>query len=408
MKDTVDVAIAGAGPYGLSLGAHLRGAGVNFRQFGLVMNLWRNKMPKGMFLKSQGFASNLSDPAGTHTLEAFCAATGRTYARYGLPVPLDTFVAYGQWFQAELVPDLEQTLVSGITPRDGGFELELENGDTVSARQVVVAAGVEHFPYLPKQFAELPGEVCTHASEHTDLADFSGCRVVVVGGGQSALETAALLHETGADVQVAVRKPAVAWNAQPLDPHRPLLQRLREPEAGLGSGYGTWLYSNHPGLFRRLPQSTRIYRARTALGPAGASWLRGRVEGEFPVLTGHNVRSARVDGEGIRITLAGSGGEREMTADHLIAATGYRPDLGRLRFIGDSLRPAIRTVAKTPAVDKDYQSSVPGLYFAGPGVTPTFGPVMRFVFGSDHAAHTLASRLIRTTGTRSSVSVKVA
>jgi len=408
MKDTVDVAIAGAGPYGLSLGAHLRAAGVNFRQFGLVMSLWRNKMPKGMFLKSQGFASNLSDPAGTHTLEAFCAATGRTYARYGLPVPLDTFVAYGQWFQAELVPDLEQTLVSGITPRDGGFELELENGDTVPARQVVVAVGVEHFPYLPKQFAELPGEVCTHASQHTDLADFSGRRVVVVGGGQSALETAALLHETGADVQVAVRKPAVAWNARPLDPHRPLLQRLREPEAGLGSGYGTWLYSNHPGLFRRLPQSTRIYRARTALGPAGASWLRGRVEGEFPVLTGHNVRSARVDGEGIRITLAGSGGEREVTADHLIAATGYRPDLGRLRFIGDSLRPAIRTVAKTPAVDKDYQSSVPGLYFAGPGVAPTFGPVMRFVFGSDHAAHTLAARLIRTAGTRSSVSVKVA
>jgi thioredoxin reductase len=408
MKDTVDVAIAGAGPYGLSLGAHLRAAGVNFRQFGLVMNLWRNKMPKGMFLKSQGFASNLSDPAGTHTLEAFCAATGRTYVRYGLPVPLDTFVAYGRWFQAELVPDLEQTLVSGITPRDGGFELELENGDTVSARQVVVAAGVEHFPYLPKQFAELPSEVCTHASQHTDLADFSGRRVVVVGGGQSALETAALLHETGADVQVAVRKPAVAWNARPLDPHRPPLQRLREPEAGLGSGYGTWFYSNHPGLFRRLPQSTRIYRARAALGPAGASWLRGRVEGEFPVLTGHNVRSARVDGEGIRITLAGSGGEREVTADHLIAATGYRPDLGRLRFIGDSLRPAIRTVAKTPAVDKDYQSSVPGLYFAGPGVAPTFGPVMRFVFGSDHAAHTLAARLIRTAGTRSSVSVKVA
>jgi thioredoxin reductase len=407
MKDAVDVAIVGAGPYGLSLGAHLRAAGVNFRQFGLVMNLWRNKMPEGMFLKSQGFASNLSDPAGTHTLEAFCAATERPYARYGLPVRLDTFVAYGQWFQAELVPDLEQTLVSGVTRRDGGFELELENGETVSARQVVVAAGVEHFPYLPKQFAELPTEVCTHSSQHTDLAEFSGRRVVVVGGGQSALETAALLHEKGADVQLAVRKPSVAWNGQPLDPERPLLQRLREPEAGLGSGYSTWFYSNHPGLFRRLPRSTRIYRARTALGPAGASWLRGRVEGEFPVLTSHSVRSAQADGEGVRITLAGPGGEREVTADHIIAATGYRPDLGRLRFIGDSLRPAIRTVAKTPAVDKDYQSSIPGLYFAGPGVAPTFGPVMRFVFGSDHAAHTVAARLIRTAGTRSSVSLKV-
>lgn len=408
MKDAVDVAIVGAGPYGLSLGAHLRAAGVSFRQFGLVMNLWRNAMPKGMFLKSQGFASNLSDPAGTHTLEAFCAETGRPYARYGLPVPLDTFVAYGQWFQTGLLPDLEQTLVSGVTRRDGGFELELANGETVFARQVVVAAGVEHFPYLPKQFAELPSELCTHSSQHTDLAEFRDRRVVVVGGGQSALETAALLHENGADVQLAVRKPSVAWNGLPLNPDRPLLQRLREPEAGLGSGYSTWLYSNHPELFRRLPRSTRIYRARTALGPAGASWLRGRVEGEFPLLTGHSVRSARADGEGIRITLAGSGGEREVTADHLIAATGYRPDLRRLRFIGESLRPAIRTVAGTPAVDKDYQSSIPGLYFAGPGVAPTFGPVMRFVFGSDHAAHTIANRLIRISGTRSGVSVKVA
>src|SRR5579875_708145 len=210
---------------------------------------------------------------------------------------------------------------------------------------------------------------------------------------------------------MVLRKPTVAWNGLPLDPDRPLLQRLREPEAGLGSGYGTWFYSNHPGLFRRLPRSTRIYRARTALGPAGASWLRGRVEGEFPILTGHTVRSARVAGpgeQGVRITLAGPGGERELTADHLIAATGYRPDLRRLRFIGDSLRPAIRTVAGTPAVDKDYQSSVPGLYFAGPGVAPTMGPVMRFVFGSDHAARTVGARLIRTAGTRTSDGVKVA
>lgn len=408
MNDAVDVAIVGAGPYGLSVGAHLRAAGVSFRQFGLVMNLWRNSMPKGMFLKSQGFASNLCDPAGTHTLEAFCAATGRPYARYGLPVPLDTFVAYGEWFQTELVPDLEQTLVSGVTRRDGGFRLELANGESVSARQVVVAAGVEHFPHVPEQLAQLPGEVCTHCSQHTDLAEFRDRSVVVLGGGQSALESAALLHENGAKVQMVQRKPAVVWNGLPLDPDRPLLQRLREPEAGLGSGYGTWFYSNHPELFRRLPRSTRIYRARTALGPAGASWLRGRVEGEFPVLTGHAVRSARVDGEGVRVTLAGPGGERELTADHLIAATGYRPDLRRLRFIGDSLRPAIRTVAGTPAVDKDYQSSVPGLYFTGPGVAPTFGPVMRFVFGSDHAARTVAARLIRTAGTRTSVGVKVA
>ena len=71
-------------------------------------------MPQGMFLKSQGFASNLSDPDGTHTLAAFCRATGAPYADYGLPVPLDTFIAYGQWFQASCVPDVEETLVTRV------------------------------------------------------------------------------------------------------------------------------------------------------------------------------------------------------------------------------------------------------------------------------------------------------
>jgi cation diffusion facilitator CzcD-associated flavoprotein CzcO len=408
MNDAVDVAIVGAGPYGLSVGAHLRAAGVNFRQFGLVMNLWKNMMPQGMYLKSQGFASNLSDPAGTHTLEAFCAETDRPYRRYGLPVSLENFVAYGQWFQSQLLPDLEQTLVTDVTRRDGRFELQLATGETVTAGQVVVAAGVEHFPFLPEQFAELPGELCTHSSQHTDLAKFNGQRVIVVGGGQSALETAALLHESGADVQQIVRKDTVAWNGKPLDPERPLLQRMREPEAGLGSGYSTWFYSNHPDLYRRLPVSTRIFRARTAMGPAGAYWLRGRVEEQFPVLTGTAVRSADSDGSSLRLTLTGPDGEREEKADHLIAATGYRPDLRRLQFIGDSLRPEISTIAGTPAVDKSYESSVPGLYFAGPGVAPTMGPVMRFVFGSDHAANTVSRKVIRTAKTRGNGGTKAA
>jgi hypothetical protein len=408
MNNDVDVAIVGAGPYGLSLAAHLRSAGVSFRQFGLLMNPWRTAMPRGMFLKSQGFASNLSGPGGTHTLEAFCAATGRPYASYGLPVPLDTFVAYGQWFQAELVPDLEQTLVTAVTARDGGYELELAAGETASARQVVVAAGIEHFPFVPGELAGLPDALCTHSSRHTDLGWFRGRSVIVIGGGQSALESAALLHESGAEVQVVLRKPRVSWNGAPLALDRPLRQRLREPEAGLGSGWATWFYSNHPGLFRHLPESTRVYRARTALGPAGASWLRGRVEGEFPVLTGQSLRWARTGPPGVRLGLTGPAGEHEVAADHVIAATGYRPDLRRLQFIGDSLRASLRTVAGAPAVDKDYQSSVSGLYFTGPGVAPTFGPVMRFVFGSGHAARTLAAKLARTASPRRSVSMKAA
>ena len=407
MSSTVDVAIVGAGPYGLSVAAHLRGAGPSFRQFGLPMKLWRENMPRGMFLKSQGFASNLSDPDGTHTLEAFCRITGRPYAAYGLPVSLDTFVAYGQWFQAECASGLEETLVTRVATKDGQFELSLANGEVARARQVVLAIGVEHFAHVPDQLSWLPESVCTHSSAHTDLSLFRGQSVVVVGAGQSALESAALLHESGASVQIVTRKPNVKWNGVPLAPDRPLRQRLLAPEAGLGSGWSTWFYSRRPGLFRHLPESTRIYRARTALGPAGASWLRERVEGQFPVLTGQTIDRAIAKPDGVALGLVTSAGTHsDLVADHVIAATGYRPDVGRMGFLDEQLASQLRTVANSPAVDRDYESSVPGLYVVGPAVAPTFGPGMRFVYGTDHAAGTVGRRLAGTAGRPASISVR--
>jgi thioredoxin reductase len=406
MNGTTDVAIVGAGPYGLSVAAHLRRSGRTVRQFGLPMHLWRANMPRGMFLKSQGFASNLSDPAAKLTLAAFCRLTGRPYADYGLPVPLDTFVAYGQWFQSAAGLDVEEVLVTSVTAAGDGYELYLADGETVLARQVVVAVGVEHFAYLPDQLSRLRTADCTHASAHTDLSVFTGRRVIVVGAGQSALESAALLHEHGAQVQIVMRKQDVVWNGAPLAPDRPLLQRLREPEAGLGSGWGTWFYSRQPAAFRHLPEASRVRRARTALGPAGASWLRGRVENEFPILAGHALDWASSGPEGIRLGLVHSSGSRtEVSADHVIAATGYRPDLGRLTFLDEELRSRIQTAARTPAVDRDYQTSSPGLYVVGPGVAPTFGPVMRFVYGADHAARTVGRRLSGPAGRRARVSV---
>jgi FAD-dependent urate hydroxylase len=404
MSDAVEVAIVGAGPYGLSLGAHLRKAGVSFRVFGLPMQLWRDFMPEGMFLKSQGFASNLSDPDHTHTLEAFCKATGRPYADYGLPVPLDTFVAYGRWFQARLVPDIDEVLVTDIAKAGDGFEISLANSEQVRARKVVVAIGVEAFAHVPEPLSALPPSVCTHASAHTDLAAFKGQEVIVVGAGQSALESAALLHEKGASVKLVCRKDVIRWNGVPLALDRPLLQRLREPESGLGSGWATWFYSNHPGVFRHLPRSTRVYRARTALGPAGASWLRSRVEGQFPALTGLSVTWARMQDGGVRLGLASDGGaQRELAADHVLAGTGYRTDMTRLPFFGEQMLAGLRKVPGTgsSAVDRDYQTSVPGLYIMGPAVAQTMGPVMRFVFGSEHAASTVARQLIGgSTGSR--------
>lgn len=396
MTDSTGVVIVGAGPYGLSLAAHLTGAGVPYRQFGMPMSLWRTAMPRGMYLKSQGFASNLSDPGQAATLEAFCSATGRTYGRYGVPVPLDTFVEYGRWFQEQLSLPVEESLVTSVTRDGDGFQVTVGGTERISARAVVLAIGVEHFAHLPASLAELPGTLCSHSSAQTDLAAFSGKRVVVVGAGQSALESAALLHEGGADVQVLARRQRLSWNGEPLSPDRPFVRQLREPEAGLGSGWATWFYSNHPDLFRCLPQATRLHRARTALGPAGACWLRARVEGQFPVRCGHVVTAAAADGDQAQLTVTANGTSEKLTADHVIAATGYRPDLARLNFLGADVRSALRTLGRSTLVSRGYQSSVAGLYVIGPMVAPSLGPVMRFVYGSRHAALAVTRQLAAT------------
>jgi FAD-dependent urate hydroxylase len=95
MADT-EAAIIGAGPYGLSIAAHLNSRRIACRILGPAMESWRG-MPRGMLLKSEGSASSLADPQYRYTLERYCAERGLPFRRWGLPVPLDLFVEYGLW-----------------------------------------------------------------------------------------------------------------------------------------------------------------------------------------------------------------------------------------------------------------------------------------------------------------------
>ena len=212
---------------------------------------------------------------------------------------------------------------------------------------------------------------------------------LVVGAGQSALESAALLHESGADVRMVLRKQQVAWNGAPLARTGRCCSGCGSRRPGLGSGWSTWFYSRHPELFRHLPESTRIYRARTALGPAGASWLRGRVEGQFPVLTGHSLAGAAE-----RAGRRPAGRHRQRRAAHASwppTTSSPPPATGRtcsrLAFLDRGAAGRLRTVAGTPAVDRDYQIvRARACTSSARPSRPTFGPVMRFVYGTDHAA----------------------
>jgi cation diffusion facilitator CzcD-associated flavoprotein CzcO len=390
-----DVVVIGAGPYGLSVAAHLRSRGLRTRIFGEPMETWRRHMPAGMFLKSEGFASSLSDPDDRWTLGRFCAETGADYEDVGAPVPLETFVSYGRWFAAESRCAPENARVQAVRCRGPGFEVELAGGETLSAAAVVVATGVSGLGHVPPELATLPPERMTHSSEHTSFAGFAGREVGVIGGGQSALESAALLHEAGAHALVMQRGPEVVWAGRPPIAPVPLSRRLRWPLSPLGTGLRLVAMFNLAPGFRALPLGTRDRLVRETLGPAGAWWLRSRIEGSVPVLTGQRLSAATASPDGVTLQFAAPAGRRVVEVDHVIAATGYHVDLRRYDFLAADVVARLNGARGYPRLSPWFESSLAGLYFVGLPAALSFGPVMRFVCGADVAARRVAHHLAR-------------
>jgi thioredoxin reductase len=392
----LDTAIIGAGPYGLSVAAHLRRRGIPFRIFGRPMDSWLAHMPKGMMLKSDGFASNIYDPESAFTLGQFCAEQGIEYADTGVPVRLETFSAYGLAFRDRMVPELENKLVANVNRLQDGFLLQIEDGETVHARSVVLAIGITHFDYIPESLAHLPAEVLSHSARHHEVAPFRGRDVVVIGGGSSAMDLAGLLQEAGAKVQLVSRRAELKFHSQPTGKPRSTWQQIRHPQSGLGPGMRSRFFANSPMAFHYLPERVRVEAVRRTLGPSGGWFIRDKVMGKVPLHLGCTPSGAEARNGAVHLKIrAANGTEREIVTEHVIAATGYRVDLERLKFLNPEIRSKVETLHQAPVLASNFESSIPGLYFVGVAAANSFGPVMRFAFGAGFAARTVTSALAK-------------
>lgn len=398
MKPELNVAIVGAGPYGLSIAAHLAEAGVDHRIFGTPMGMWRDNMPPGMHLKSYGESSDLFDPHSELTLARYCSARGIPYDDSLVPVRLDTFVAYGTAFQERFVPHLERKQLVGLRPAAAGaFELELDDGERFIARNVVLATGVMAYLHKPAQLAHLPKATFSHSSDWGPLDTLRGKKVAVLGSGSSALDLAALLSAGIADVSIIARGSRLEFQTAPTVGKGTTLGSLKRailspPAKGLGSGWIMRL-SGSPQLFRQLPDGMRRHIVATTLGPCGSHCIREQVEKHVSVKLGRSIERVEEIGSRLRLTTAGASGTREtLECDHLIAATGYHVDIKRLSFIGRDLAQRIRTADGSPILNASSESSVPGLFFVGLPAARTFGPAMRFAMGAVYPAQHLARR----------------
>ena len=397
-QDTADcdVAIIGAGPYGLSLAAQLAARGVSFRIFGKPLDTWRNHMPKDMLLKSEGFASSLSHPSKDSTLKAYCAARSIPYSDQALPVSLDLFLEYAQWFRETYVPTLEEQSVTALVQTPAGFALTLEDGRPIEARRVVVAVGITWFSEIPEVLRDLDTSAVSHSYDHRDVSRFKGKDVVVLGAGASAIDLAALLHDSGAAVRIVARDGTIRFHAPPGPNDGKWWHRLRSPASTIGPGWRSYAAVKLPFLFRFLPEKVRLRIVKRHLGPAPGWFMRERIEGHVSQFLGHTLDAARMMGNRVLLRLSDKRGEaKTIECDHVVAATGYKPDLSRVPFMTPDLLSRIATTGVAPKLSGKFETSLSDLYVIGPAAANSFGPLMRFMTGAEYVAPLVAKHLAR-------------
>jgi len=373
-----DATIVGAGPYGLSSAAYLKSQGFGVGVFGDPMSFWRDHMPAGMYLRSNWLASHISDPHRKLTLDHFRAETGQ---HFDYPIPLEKFVEYGQWYRQKAVPDSICCQVSSVEKNGNGFKVGLNDGQVVTSKRVIIATGIDPFPRMPEEFRGQPKSHVSHSSDHSDLSRFRGQQVLVVGGGQSALDAARLIHSFGGRVELVAKQNEIRWVGQ-----NRWLHKL---------GLISWcLYSNFdvgpagisrlvgfPNFFRKLPRNWQDPISYRAIRPAGTGWQRRDME-KVPMTLNCQVTSCEISDGKVRLQLS-NGGER--VVDHVIVATGYQVDIARYSFFSPSIQQRLKVVGGHPVLGRGLESSIPGLHFVGKPAARSYGPLLNFISGSHFA-----------------------
>jgi FAD-dependent urate hydroxylase len=387
---TYDAVVIGAGPYGLTSAAHLIGKGLRVGVFGKPMELWRNHMPSGMYLRSHWWATNLSDPQKKYSFERYFQLNkmARPY-----PVPMSLFLDYALWFQKNAVPDVDETYVSSVERQNGWFVVTLEDGRVVHTAAVVMAIGVYYYTKRPEEYSGFPKEFVSHAFDHSDYSQFKGKRLLVIGGGQSAVEYAALLLEDGEVTNVhLVARHAINWLGRDRSDERSLLEKIVAPNAGIAPGWRNWALEYLPYLFQRFPQPRKDRYIRSNYQAAAADWLRERVLGKVHLHESTSIKEMLVHDNCVDVELSDG---QKLQVDHVLLGTGYEVHLTNLRMLHPSLAKQIQVDQDIPILNASFESSVPGLYFLGLSAVRSFGPLYRFVVGAKASGIRVASAAAR-------------
>jgi cation diffusion facilitator CzcD-associated flavoprotein CzcO len=389
MKSGTDVAIIGAGPYGLSLAAHLGLRGVKYRIFGEAMRFWLN-MPVGVNLKSLAFATNIAVPKRGYSFPNWCRQHGLEDFE---PCTMQSFSAYGLEMQKRFVPDLEEVLATNVSLRAGAFEVALSSGEHLRARKVVVCTGLSGLAQIPEVLRALGPDRMRHTFDISDYSEFRDKTVAVIGAGASAIEAGALVREAGGRSEVFVRGQEAVFHGR--TPRvRPLWDSIKNPMTVLGASRTSWVLQQLPLIVHMLPRERRTRFVKRYLGPASPWWIQDRVLGKVPIHVRHEVVEVGNANQRVQLTMKdGEGSVRNVEVDFVIAGTGYDVNVSRLKFLDPEISDRIHRTERAPTLNINFESSVPGLHFTGPLSFMCFGPLFRFVTGAEVTARRLARHL---------------
>lgn len=364
MKEKTPLLIVGAGPFGLSLAAHLKHKHVEHIHIGYSMDYWKNYMPKEMFLRSA--CDWHLDAEDEDTILKYLKMQNLTPADVE-PLSLEFYLGYVNWFQSQKGLAPRPAWVKRLSRVENSFRAELENGDEIEAQKVVLGVGLRHFKNIPEEYKTLfPEGTFHHTAEVVDFSTHKNKRVLIIGGRQSAFEWAALIHEQGArEVHLTYRHDTPAFEPSDWIWVNPILQDM----------------VNQPAWFRNLAQeekdqvSKRMWQeGRLKLEP----WLVKRISKETVSLHPHTfvTECMQMPSKELKITL---NDKSTLMIDQVILATGYKVDLEQIPMLtAGNLANQINTKNGFPVLDEGFQSSIPNLYFTGFPAAQDFGPFFGF------------------------------
>ncbi len=360
-KHETDLLVIGAGPFGLAVAAQASHLGIEHLVVGRPMDFWRKNMPAGMYLRSA--CDWHLDPVDIHTIDKFLEERRQT-AKDVEPLSLEFYLSYAKWFQQQKRITTLPLHIERVDVTNDRFTATTAAGDTIHARNVVIAPGFTHFTNIPAELkSRLPRFV--HTCDFVDFSTARGKRYLIIGGRQSAFEWAALLVEAGASaVYITHRHDSPAFAVADWSWVNPMVDAI----------------GDNPTWFRNLSQAEKdeVNHRLWAEGRLKVEpWLEARLDSNRVRVLPRTEVVKCVDKNG-ELSATLSDGET-ITCDQIILATGYKVDITRLPILAaGNILDQLETRNGFPVLDEHFQTSIKGLFITSMPATQDFGPFFAF------------------------------